>query len=100
VDEIHSEYGMTELLSQAYAREKGLFETPPWMKIMLRDEDDPFRILDRPGSGLINVIDLANIYSCSFIATEDVGRIHPDGRFEVLGRMDNSDVRGCALMVT
>ncbi len=99
VDEIHSEYGMTELLSQAYAKEKGLFETPLWMKIMLRDEDDPFRILDRPGSGLINVIDLANIYSCAFIATEDVGRIHPDGRFEVLGRMDNSDVRGCALMV-
>lgn len=99
VEEIHSEYGMTELLSQAYAREKGLFETPPWMKILLRDEDDPFRILNQPGSGLINVIDLANIYSCSFIATEDVGRIHPDGRFEVLGRMDNSDVRGCALMV-
>jgi hypothetical protein len=99
VEEIHSEYGMTELLSQAYACEKGLFETPPWMKILLRDEDDPFRILNQPGSGLINVIDLANIYSCSFIATEDVGRIHPDGRFEVLGRMDNSDVRGCALMV-
>jgi hypothetical protein len=99
VDEIHSEYGMTELLSQAYSRNNGLFETPPWMKILLREEDDPFRIFDHPGSGLINVIDLANIYSCSFIATDDVGRIHPGNCFEVLGRMDNSEIRGCSQMV-
>lgn len=97
---IHSEYGMTELLSQAYSKEQGLFETPPWMKILLREEDDPLRVSDHEGSGLINVIDLANIYSCAFIATEDVGRIHRDGRFEVLGRADNSDIRGCSLLIS
>jgi hypothetical protein len=94
---IHSEYGMTELLSQAYAKENGKFFTPPWMKILVREEDDPLAIHDT-GTGAINVIDLANIYSCSFIATEDVGRIHPDKSFEVLGRMDHSDVRGCSLL--
>lgn len=97
---IHSEYGMTELLSQAYSKENGLFETPPWMKILLREEDDPLRVSALEGSGLINVIDLANIYSCAFIATEDVGRIHKDGRFEVLGRADNSDIRGCSLLIS
>ena len=97
---IHSEYGMTELLSQAWSKEKGLFETPPWMKILLREEDDPLRVSSGEGSGLINVIDLANIYSCAFIATEDVGRIHKDGRFEVLGRADNSDIRGCSLLIS
>lgn len=101
---IHSEYGMTELLSQAYSKGNGLFTCPPWMKILLRDEDDPFNISPGilPGkmrSGGINVIDLANIYSCSFIATDDAGKLHPDGTFEVLGRMDNSDIRGCGLMI-
>ena len=90
---IQSEYGMTELLSQAYAV-NGLYKSPPWMKVILRDETDPFSL--GLSSGAINVIDLANIYSCSFIATEDLGRLYPDGRFEVLGRMDNTDVRGCS----
>lgn len=93
VEEIHAEYGMTELLSQAYAI-NGLYQTPPWMKVLLRDETDPFSISDR--SGGVNVIDLANLHSCSFIATDDLGRMHADGRFEILGRMDNSDVRGCS----
>jgi phenylacetate-coenzyme A ligase PaaK-like adenylate-forming protein len=97
---IHSEYGMTELLSQAWSKEKGFFETPPWMKVLLREEDDPLKASADAGSGLINVIDLANIYSCAFIATEDVGRIHSDGRFEVLGRADNSDIRGCSLLIS
>lgn len=100
LNNIHSEYGMTELLSQAYSSGSGLFETPPWMKILLREEDDPLRVSTSEGSGLINVIDLANIYSCAFIATEDVGRIDKDGRFEVLGRADNSDIRGCSLLIT
>ena len=102
VDVVHSEYGMTELLSQAYSRGEGMFACPPWMKIMLRDEEDPFSILsgtEKRVSGVINIIDLANIYSCSFIATDDAGRLYPDGSFEVLGRMDNSDLRGCSLMV-
>jgi len=101
VDAIHSEYGMTELLSQAYAKEEGRFNAPPWMKVLIRDETDPLSTItskDAIVSGAINIIDLANIYSCSFIATEDMGRLHPDGSFEVLGRMDNSDVRGCSLM--
>lgn len=102
IDQVHSEYGMTELFSQAYATSNGLFETPPWMKIMVRQEDDPLQLCAGAGTaitGLINVIDLANIYSCAFIATEDVGRIHWDGRFEVLGRVDNSDIRGCSLLL-
>lgn len=101
---IHSEYGMTELLSQAYSSGEGLFRCPPWMKIILRDEDDPLTIKPHsssaPQGGLINVIDLANIYSCAFIATDDIGKLHPDGSFEVIGRMDSSDVRGCSLMYT
>lgn len=99
---IHSEYGMTELLSQAYAKEAGRFFTPPWMKALLRDEDDPKSVSGTSATkktGAINIIDLANLYSCSFIATEDLGTLHPDGSFEVLGRMDNSDVRGCSLLV-
>lgn len=100
---IHSEYGMTELLSQAYARTDGLFETPPWMKLLLRPEDDPLEIRrpdpNRKQSGAVNIIDLANRYSCSFIATDDLGRQHPDGRMEILGRMDQSDLRGCSLLV-
>ncbi|HET7897148.1 MAG TPA: acyl transferase, partial [Flavisolibacter sp.] len=90
---IHSEYGMTELLSQAYAV-NGRYHCPPWMKVLLRDETDPFSL--GGSSGAINVIDLANVWSCSFIATEDLGRLHPDGSFEVMGRMDNSDIRGCS----
>lgn len=96
---IHSEYGMTELLSQAYSAGNGLFRCPPWMKVLLRQEDDPFD-LRREGAGIVNVIDLANIYSCCFIATDDVGRLYADGSFEVQGRLDNSDIRGCSLMVT
>ncbi len=95
---IHSEYGMTELLSQAYSKGEGLFTCPPWMKILVRNEEDPF-LVKRAGAGTINVIDLANIYSCSFIATDDVGKLYPDKSFEVLGRMDGSDLRGCSLMV-
>ncbi|MFZ1532619.1 MAG: acyl transferase [Chitinophagaceae bacterium] len=95
---IHAEYGMTELLSQAYSKGDGIFSSPPWMKILVRDEEDPFVVKSR-GSGTINVIDLANIYSCSFIATDDVGKVHTDGSFEVLGRVDGSDLRGCSLMV-
>ena len=97
LDEIHSEYGMTELLSQAYSKGEGVFISPPWMKIFLREEDDPLRVKHR-GRGLINVVDLANIYSCPFIATDDVGLVHSNGSFEVLGRTDNSDLRGCSLM--
>ena len=98
VASIHSEYGMTELLSQAYSKVDGIFSSPPWMNILVRDEEDPF-IVKRTGSGTINVIDLANFYSCSFIATDDVGKVHADGSFEVLGRIDGSDLRGCSLMV-
>ncbi|HNR19147.1 MAG TPA: acyl transferase [Bacteroidia bacterium] len=99
VEHIHSEYGMTELLSQAYSKGSGIFETPPWMKVLIRDTNDPFRILGSGKSGGINVIDFANIYSCSFIATQDLGKTFSNGSFEVLGRFDNSDLRGCNLMV-
>ena len=95
---IHSEYGMTELLSQAYAKEKGLFEPVPWMKMLVRSEDDPFAVAAE-GAGLLNIIDLANLYSCSFIATDDVGQVYADGKFEIAGRADNSDLRGCSLLV-
>ncbi|MCF8234869.1 MAG: acyltransferase [Bacteroidales bacterium] len=97
---VHSEYGMTELLSQAYAMARGLFYAPPWMKVLIRDFNDPLSFAADGRSGGINVIDLANIYSCSFIATQDIGKRHPDGAFEVLGRFDNSDIRGCNLLVT
>lgn len=99
---VHSEYGMTELLSQAYSTADGIFQAPPWLKVLARDEEDPLSIrvpADQPVSGALNIIDLANIYSCSFIATDDIGRVYPDGRFEVLGRMDASDLRGCSLMI-
>jgi hypothetical protein len=98
VSVIHSEYGMTELLSQAYSKGEGIFNCPPWMKVMVRDEEDPLLVKEN-GSGIINIIDLANIYSSSFIATDDAGKINADGSFEVLGRMDGSDLRGCSLMV-
>jgi Acyl-protein synthetase, LuxE len=102
---VHSEYGMTELLSQAYSKGDGIFHCPAWMKVLIREEDDPFKIYSaagvkqKPITGAINIIDLANIYSCSFIATDDIGRLNNNESFEVLGRMDNSDVRGCGLMM-
>ena len=99
VPEIHSEYGMTELLSQAYSTGNGIFNCPPWMKIMIRDVNDPFSFLQKNKTGGINVIDLANINSCSFIATQDLGKSFNDDSFEVLGRFDNSDIRGCNLLV-
>ena len=98
VSNIHSEYGMTELLSQAYSKGEGIFQCPPWKKILVRDDEDPF-VIKNKGSGTINVIDLANIYSCSFIATDDVGKLYADSSFEVLGRIDGSDLRGCSLML-
>ncbi len=97
--QIHSEYGMTELLSQAYSQGNGIFNCPPWMKVITRDVNDPFALLANNRTGGINVIDLANLNSCSFIATQDLGKVHNDGSFEVLGRFDNSDVRGCNLLV-
>jgi hypothetical protein len=99
VPSIHSEYGMTELLSQGYSYGNGIFHTPPWMQILIRDTNDPLTILDDAKTGAINVIDLANYYSCSFIATQDLGKYHEDGGFEVLGRFDNADIRGCNLFV-
>jgi len=98
VSEIYSEYGMTELLSQAYSKGNGIFTCPPWMKVLTRDTEDAQSYLTQKTGG-INVIDLANLYSCSFIATQDLGKTHIDGRFEVLGRFDDSDIRGCNLMV-
>lgn len=98
VSKIHSEYGMTELLSQAYSKGNGVFECPPWMKVLTRDTEDPLSIQKANKTGGINVIDLANINSCSFIATQDLGRIDNDNSFEILGRFDNSDIRGCNLM--
>jgi phenylacetate-coenzyme A ligase PaaK-like adenylate-forming protein len=102
---IHSEYGMTELLSQAYSKGNGRFHCPPWMKVLLREYNDPFAISTsgqstKPVNGLINIIDLANLYSCSFIATDDVGKLYKDNSFEVMGRRDMSDLRGCSLLTT
>lgn len=100
VAHIHSEYGMTELLSQGYSKGEGIFECPPWMKILLRDTSDPLSILDEKyTTGGINVIDLANINSCSFIATQDLGKLYGQGKFEIMGRFDNADIRGCNLLV-
>ncbi|HQH23762.1 MAG TPA: acyltransferase [Bacteroidales bacterium] len=100
VDKIHSEYGMTELLSQAYSAGDGLFRCPPWMRILIRDPRDPLCLLEGTGqSGGINIIDLANIHSCSFIASDDLGRMEENGSFEVLGRFDSSDIRGCNLLM-
>ena len=98
VSSIHAEYGMTELLSQAYSKGNGIYRSPAWMKCIIREEDDPITT-HLSGSGVLNVIDLANIYSCSFIATDDAGKVYEDGSFEVLGRTDGSDLRGCSLMV-
>lgn len=99
IDKIHSEYGMTELLSQAYSKGDGVFEMPSWMKILTRDPEDALSIQPIGKSGGVNVIDLANINSCAFIATQDLGKIHFNGSFEILGRFDESDIRGCNLMV-
>jgi len=100
VETIHSEYGMTELLSQAWSKGNGIFHSPPWMKILIRDTQDPLTIWNKPDkTGGINIIDLANFNSCSFIAVNDLGKLHEDGGFEVLGRFDDSDIRGCNLLV-
>lgn len=99
VSKIHSEYGMTELLSQAYSLGDGVFECPPWMDIIIRDTEDALSFIDYGKTGGVNVIDLANLYSCSFIATQDLGKKYKDQSFEILGRFDHSDIRGCNLMV-
>lgn len=98
VEQIHSEYGMTELLSQAYAVKAGHFNCPPWMRVLIRDGNDPFSLLTQGKRGGINVIDLANYESCAFIQTDDLGKINEDGSFEVLGRFDHSELRGCNLL--
>jgi len=99
VNHIHSEYGMTELLSQAYAVRDGRFKTPPWMQILIRDNNDPLTLVAAGKSGGINVIDLANYESCAFIQTDDLGKKQADGSFEVLGRFDHSELRGCNLLL-
>ena len=99
IKEVHSEYGMTELLSQGYSKGNGVFETPPWLKVLTRDTEDALTIQQFEKTGGINVIDLANYNSCSFIATQDLGKVHKNGTFEIMGRFDNSDIRGCNLMV-
>jgi hypothetical protein len=98
IKSIYSEYGMTELLSQAYGK-NGLFEPPPTMQVLIRDTNDPYTLLENNRTGGINVIDLANVHSCAFIETKDLGRINSDSSFEVLGRFDNSDLRGCNLLI-
>jgi len=99
VGAIHSEYGMTELLSQAYSKGHGLFYCPPWMRILTRDTNDPLTIINGGKTGGVNIIDLANINSCSFIATQDLGKVYADNSFEILGRFDNADIRGCNLLI-
>jgi len=99
VEVIHSEYGMTELLSQAYSKGNSIFKTPSWMRVLTRDAEDALTIQEQGKTGGINIIDLANINSCSFISTQDLGRVYSDGSFEVIGRFDNSDIRGCNLMI-
>ena len=99
VDQIHSEYGMTELLSQAWSQGEGRFNTPPWMKVLIRDTNDPLSYVGPGETGGINIIDLANQDSCCFIATQDLGRLHYDGQFEVHGRFEASDARGCSLLI-
>ena len=98
ISSIHSEYGMTELLSQAYSKGGGKFESPSWMRILIRDAEDPLTLLAPGKTGGVNIIDLANVNSCCFIATQDLGKLLPDGGFEILGRFDHSDLRGCNLM--
>ena len=95
LENIHSEYGMTELLSQSYSKSNGVFKSPPWKKIIIRDPHDPFSIVETNKTGGINIIDLANIYSCPFIATQDLGKTYEDESFSILGRFDNADLRGC-----
>jgi hypothetical protein len=99
VPQIYSEYGMTELFSQAYSKGEGLFDCPPWMRVAARENQDPFSLIPWGQSGGLNIIDLANRDSCAFIATEDLGRVHSNSRFEVLGRLDATEIRGCNLMV-
>ena len=99
LDVIHSEYGMSELLSQSYSNGEGIFKSPPWKKVLIRDTNDPLSIIGDNKTGGINIIDLANIYSCPFIATQDLGKTFDDGTFTVLGRFDNSDLRGCNLLL-
>ncbi|MGA0063774.1 MAG: acyl transferase, partial [Flavobacteriaceae bacterium] len=99
LNSIHSEYGMTELLSQAYSKGEGVFETPPWMRVLIREAEDPFTYMPIGRTGGINVIDFANVHSCSFIATDDLGRLNSDKTFEVLGRFDSAELRGCNLMM-
>ena len=99
VSKIHSEYGMTELLSQAYSKGDGIFETPPWMKILIRDATDPLTLINKHLTGGINVIDLSNYYSCSFIATQDLGKKSAKNTFEIVGRFDYTDIRGCNLLL-
>ena len=99
VSKIHSEYGMTELLSQAYSKGEGIFESVPWMKIITRDVYDPLKLQEPGKAGAVNIIDLANVLSCSFIATNDIAKVNENGSFEILGRMDNAEIRGCNLMV-
>jgi hypothetical protein len=99
VNSVFSEYGMTELLSQAYSKGRGRYRTPPWMKIIIRDPKNPFRKVPDETVGGVNIIDLANIYSCSFIETQDLGIMHSDGSFEIIGRFDDSDIRGCNLLI-
>lgn len=98
VSEIHSEYGMTELLSQAYSKGNGIFKTPPWMRVYSRNTEDPLTLQANGTTGGLNIIDLANLNSCAFIATQDLGRVRKNGDFEVIGRFDHSDIRGCNLM--
>lgn len=98
VENIHSEYGMTELLSQAYSKENGIFHCPPWMRVLTRDTEDSLTLVKEKTGG-INIIDLANVHSCAFIATQDLGLVYPDNSFEIKGRFDNSDIRGCNLMI-
>jgi hypothetical protein len=99
VSSIHSEYGMTELLSQAYSKGNGIFYCPPWMKVAVRDTNDPLSFLGYEQTGGINITDFANIHSCCFLASQDLGKTYQDGSFEILGRFDNSDIRGCNLLV-
>lgn len=98
VTDIHSEYGMTELLSQAYSKGNGVFECPPWMKVLTRDTEDALTLQKANKTGGINIIDLTNLNSCAFIATQDLGKVNDNGWFEIIGRFDNSDIRGCNLM--
>lgn len=99
VQSIHSEYGMAELMSQAYSDGNGIFRTPPWMRICVRDLNDPFRLLPNGATGGVNLIDLANLYSCSFLQTQDLGKLYDDGSFRILGRISGSEIRGCNLLV-